>query len=108
MPEFVEQSLKLSWTAPYSLSGVDILGYDVSMSGTDSSSLFNQEVSQNFALVPIADLVSCHNYSINITGRNAVGNGLVSSFQLSYPGGKSTIPAYDYNSLMLYACAYWH
>ena len=63
----------VSWTAPYSLDGVPILGYNVTVSGVHTG------VSTALASSTSIELElgnSCDNFTITVVPLNAVGNGL--------------------------------
>ena len=62
----------ISWTAPYSLDGVPILNYNVTVSGVHTGVTTALTNSTNITL----DLsTTCDNYTITVVPSNAVGNG---------------------------------
>ena len=83
--------LGVSWDPPYSLQGVPILGYSVTVTVADSGEkVYNDTLNGTFVRVPEAALQACHDYILTVVAMNEVGSGNSSTFNVDdYPGGKS-------------------
>ena len=85
-------SLGVSWDPPYSLQGVPILGYSVTVTVADSGEeVYNDTSNDARVRVPGATLRACHDYIVTVVANNEVGSGNSSSINVDdYPGGKYT------------------
>ena len=83
-------SIGVSWDPPYSLKGVPILGYNVTVTDADSGEhVYSDAPSDSDVQVPGAVLQACRDYLISVVANNEVGGGNSSSVNVyGYPGGK--------------------
>ena len=65
-------SLQVSWAAPYSLAGVAILSYNVTVSGVHTGVT---TALTNSTSITLDMSTTCDNYTISVVPTNAVGNG---------------------------------
>lgn len=75
----------LSWISPFTLSGVPILYYTVSI--TDIFLFFTMNYHTTGPVVINANYTSCHEYTITVVPVNAVGKGDPSSLNYTHIGG---------------------
>ena len=89
-------SLSVSWSAPYTLDGVPILGYNITITNTSNGNTLSTYFTQDTQyVISINDGDPCTELTLTISGYNGAGDGDSSSFNFSYPGGTA-------NSLYIY------
>ena len=79
-------SLNITWSAPYTLDGVDILGYNITITNTSNNNIINSYFIQDTQYV-ITDGDPCTELTLTISGYNGAGDGDATSFNFTYPGG---------------------
>ena len=79
-------SFNVTWSAPYTLDGVDILGYNITTS--NGNVYFTQDTQY---AIHKSDEDPCTEATLTISAYNRAGNGDTTSIDFKYPGGKSKI-----------------
>ena len=77
------------WSAPYTLDGVDILGYNITITNTSNGNIlhtyFTQDTTQY--IINMYNIDPCTELTLAIFGYNGAGDGDITSFDLYYPQG---------------------
>ena len=73
-------SLNITWSAPYTLEGVDILGYNISIINTSNDNSYFTQDTQYI----ISDIYGdpCTKVALAISGYNEAGDGATTSTML--------------------------
>lgn len=77
----------LSWSAPYSLQGIDTFYYINVIDESNGGETIVTTVSNTS--YDKLELIACHNYVFSIIPSNNAGNGSESKLEYFYPGGMS-------------------
>ena len=81
-------SLNVSWSAPYTLDGVDILGYNITITNTSNGNILHTYFTQDTQyVISNNDGDPCTELTLTISGYNGAGDGDTTSFDFYYPQG---------------------
>ena len=81
-------SLNVTWSAPYTLDGVDILGYNITITNTSNGNIYHTYFTQNTQyVISNNDGDPCTELTVTISSYNGAGIGDMISFNFFYLGG---------------------
>ena len=81
-------SLTVTWSAPYTLDGVPILGYNITITNTSNGNILYTYFTQDTQyVISNNDVETCTELTLTISGYNGAGDGEDSSFDFYYPKG---------------------
>ena len=88
--EFINStSINITWSAPYTLDGVDILGYNITVTNTSNDNILCTYFTQcTQYTISNHDGDPCTELTLTISGYNGAGDGDAISFDFYYPQGK--------------------
>ena len=80
-------SLNVTWSAPYTLDGVDILGYNITITNTSNDNILHTYFTQDTQYVISNNNGDpCTELTLTISGYNGAGDGDTTSFNFTYLG----------------------
>ena len=83
-------SINITWSAPYTLDGVDILGYNITIANTSNGDVLYTYFTQDQQyIISNIDEDPCTELTLAISGYNGAGDGDITSFDFYYPQGWS-------------------
>ena len=99
--------LTATWDGPYTIDGVDILGYNITIASTSNGNILYTDFTQDTQYVVTINGDPCDKLRLTISGYNEAGNGVTTSFNSSISGGKinNSIPTYNY---LYYRYFWWY
>ena len=79
-------SLNVTWSAPYTLDGVDILGYNITITNTSNGNILHTYFTQDTQyVISNNDGDPCTELTLTVSGYNGAGDGDTTSFNISFP-----------------------
>ena len=85
-------SLNVTWSAPYTLDGVDILGYNITITNTSNDNILHTHFTQDTQyVISNNDGDPCTELTLTISGYNGAGDGGATSANFTYPQGNTNI-----------------
>ena len=88
-------SLNITWSAPYTLDGVDILGYNITITDADTV-LCTHFTKETQYVIYTDDVDPCTKQTLTVSGYNQAGDGDASSLMFYYQAGK-VLPNYSHD-----------
>ena len=81
-------TVNITWSAPYTLDGVDILGYNITITNTSNGNILHTYFTQDTQyIISNIDGDPCTALTLTISGYNGAGDGNITSFDFYYPQG---------------------
>ena len=81
-------SINITWSAPYTLDGVDILGYNITITNTSTGNILHTYFTQDTQyVISNKDGDPCTELTLTISGYNGAGKGDTKSFNYYHPKG---------------------
>ena len=78
-------SLNVTWSAPYTLDGVDILGYNITITNTSNGNILHTHFTQDTQyVISNNDGDPCTELTLTISGYNGAGDGDTTSFNFTF------------------------
>ena len=88
-------SLNITWSAPFTLEGVDILGYNITITNTTDNMSYAYFVQgTHYNIESNGD--TCTELTLTFSGYNGAGNGSVTYGNFYFPKGNSILPCFLY------------